>query len=133
MLVIWSLNCGLTCEDATRVAGVAHSTVERDVRRFRSGRLKWLRTSGVAYQPTSDLAQYADIIRQSLEAESVRSMTEVCHRIEVLTGGKRDQTQVRTFLKSIALELKVPASRYHISERRFPQAIPDVVVWPGED
>ena len=104
LLVIWSLHCGLTREEAARVACVARSTVERDVSRFRTGGLEALRTSGREYQPTSELAQYTDVIRQSLEAEPVRSMAEACDRIEMLTGVKRGQTQVRTFLKSIGLK-----------------------------
>jgi hypothetical protein len=42
-------------------------TVERDVRLYRDGGLEALRTSGREYQPTSELAQYTELIRQSLE------------------------------------------------------------------
>ena len=67
LLVVWSLHCGLTREAAAQIAGVARSTVERDVRLYRDGGLEALRTSGREYQPTSELAQYTELIRQSRE------------------------------------------------------------------
>ena len=49
LLVVWSLLCGLTREAAAQIAGVALSTVERDVRLYRDGWLEALRTSGREY------------------------------------------------------------------------------------
>jgi transposase len=102
--VLWSLHCGLTREQAAKVAGVAVSTVQRDVSLYRDGGLEALRTSGREYQPTSDLAQYTDIIRRSLKEQPARTIAEACERIKGLTGIERRPTQVRCFLKSIGLK-----------------------------
>ena len=71
-----------SAEDASRCAEaktldtyakVAVSTVQRDVSMYRGGGLEALRTSGREYRPTSDLAQYTDIIRQSLQEQPARA------------------------------------------------------------
>ena len=78
--------------------------MQRDVSLYRDGGLEALRTSGREYRPTSDLAQYTDIIRRSLEEQPARTIAEACERIKGLTGVERRPTQVRRFLKSIGLK-----------------------------
>ena len=56
--VIWSLHCGLTRELAAKIAGVAKSSVARDVRLYRNGGVAALLKSGRDYKTTSELAQY---------------------------------------------------------------------------
>lgn len=104
LLVIWSLHCGLTRVEAARIAGVDRSTVTRYVSLYKSGGLEALRTTGVKYHPVSELDQYKDVIRQSLEEQPVRTIAEACHRIEELTGIKRGPTQVAKFLKGMGLK-----------------------------
>lgn len=104
LLVIWSLHCGLKREQAARIAKVDLSTVQRDVKRYRQGGLKALLEAGPGKLPTSQLAQHTDRIRQSLEQQPVRTITEACQRIEDLTGLKRKPTQMRQFLKNMGLK-----------------------------
>ncbi len=58
-----------------------------------------LRTSGRESQPTSELAEHREQIRQSLEQPPARTIAEACQRIKDLTGIERGPTQVRQFLK----------------------------------
>ncbi len=102
--VIWSLHCGLTRELAAQIAGVAKSSVARDVRLYRNGGVAALLKSGRDYKPTSELAQYESVIRESLEQQPVRTIAEACQRIQDLTGVKRQPSQVRHFLKRIGLK-----------------------------
>lgn len=102
--VLWSLHCGLSREQAAKVAGVTVSTMQRDVSMYRGGGLDALRTSGQEYRPISDLAQYTDIIRQSLQEQPARTIAEAYERIKKLTGVERRPTQVRRFLRSIGLK-----------------------------
>ena len=122
--VLWMLHCGVTRQEAARIANVARSTVERDVSRYRSGGLEALRSSGREYRPTSELAQHTEIIRQSFEQQPVRSMAEACHRIKELTGLERGQTQVRSFLKSIGLKWQrvrtIPVPPKKVSQNTTP-------------
>lgn len=104
LLVIWSLHCGLLREQAALVADVDLSTVQRDVRLYREGGLSALLESEPRKLPVSELAQFADLIRQSLEQQPVRTIAEAGQRIEELTGLQRKPTQVRQFLKKMGLK-----------------------------
>lgn len=104
MLVLWSLHCGLKRAQAAQLAGVAVSSVQRDVSLYRSGGLEALRTVGREHQPTSELAEHTQIIRASLERQPVRTIAEACQRIHELTGVERRPTQVRQFLKRLGLK-----------------------------
>lgn len=101
---LWLLHCGLKREQTAKILGVACSTVQRDVWTYRTGGLEALRKSGREYQPTSELAQHADQIRQSLEQQPARTISEAGQRIAVLTGVKRQPTPVRRFLMGLGLK-----------------------------
>lgn len=101
---LWLLHCGTKREQAAKILGVARSTIERDVFAYRTGGLEALRHSERRYKPTSELADYADKIRQSLDKEPVRTMAEACQRIAALTGVERKPTQVARFLKGMGLK-----------------------------
>ena len=131
LLAIWTLHCELTREDAARVAGVAHSTVEREVSRFRTGRLEAQRTSGREYQLTSELAQHTDNIRQFLEAEPVRSAAEACHRIDATATKPTSQTHVTNRLLR-SLEVKVKTQRLDPTHMLSDMAVMGRA-WSGKD
>ena len=101
---LWLLHGGTKREQAAKILGVAVSTVQRDVLAYRSGGLEALRKSGREYQPTSELAQHQDQIRQSLEQQPARTIAEAGQRIAVLTGVERQPTQVRRFLMGLGLK-----------------------------
>ena len=67
MLVLWSLHCGLTREQAAKIAGVGIASVGRDGSLYCRAGLNGLLSTGAHYKPTSELADYADVIRESLE------------------------------------------------------------------
>lgn len=103
MLVLWALHCGLTRVKAAEVAGLGRATVERIVAAFRDGGLEGVRRWNVK-GPTSELASYRDLIRESFAKEPARTMAEAAARIETLTGLRRGPTQVRKFLKDLGLK-----------------------------
>lgn len=103
MLVLWTLHCGHTREQAAAIAGVGRATVYRYMAAFRDGGLDGLRRWEVA-GPVSDMAAHADAIRASLERQPARTIAEAGERIERLTGLSRKPTQVRKFLKGLGLK-----------------------------
>jgi transposase len=98
------LHCGTKREQAAKILGVARSTIERHVSAYQIGGLEALRKSERQYKPTSELANHAEKIRQSLEQQPVRSIAEACQRIAALTGVERKPTQVVRFLKGMGLK-----------------------------
>ena len=102
MLSLWLLHCGLTREKTAEVAGVGRTTVERVVEAYRDGGLDGLRQWN-RKGPTSELAAYRDLIRESFEKEAVRTLAEAADRIEKLTGLRRGPTQVRKFMRALGM------------------------------
>jgi transposase len=100
MLVLWSTHCGVTREQTAAVAGLGRATVQRYLAAYRAGGLDGLRQWGVT-GPVSDLAAFAERIRNDLTATPVRTTAEARDRIEALTGLHRGLTQTRTFLAGL--------------------------------
>ena len=103
MLVLWSSHCGVTRELTAAVAGVGRATAQRYLAAYRAGGLDQLRQWGVT-GPVSDLAAFADAIKNDLTATPVRTTAEACNRIEALTGMRRGLTQTRTFLAGLGFQ-----------------------------
>ena len=103
MLVLWSTHCGVSREQTAAVAGRGRATVQRYLAAFRAGGLDQLRHWGVT-GPVSDLAAFADMIKNDLTATPVRTTAEACNRIETLTGMRRGLTQTRTFLAGLGFK-----------------------------
>jgi transposase len=100
MLVLWSTHCGISRAQTAGVAGVGRATAQRYLAAYRAGGLDQLRQWGVK-GPISDLAAFAEIIRNDLTATPVRTAVEARDRIEALTGLRRGLTQTRTFLAGL--------------------------------
>ena len=100
MLVLWAVHLGHGREDAARLAHVGVATAKRYVLAYRDGGLDGLRRCD-RYIPTSELADQAEVIRQSLTDRPVRTVAEAADRIEALTGLRRGLTQTRVFLAGL--------------------------------
>ena len=103
MLVLWSTHCGVTREQTAAVVGLGRATVQRYLVAYREGGLDKLRHWGVT-GPVSDLAAFAEMIKQDLTDKPVRTTAEACARIEALTGLRRGLTQTRTFLAGLGFK-----------------------------
>lgn len=103
MLVLWLLHCGVTRQQAAKVAGLGRATVQRYVAAFREGGLDGLRRWDVT-GPVTDLAAHRDVIREEFTRRPARSIAEAAERIEGLSGIRRQPTQVRQFLKGMGLK-----------------------------
>jgi len=105
MLVIWLLHCGTTRDKAAEIVGIGRATVQRYVAAFRTGGLDGLRQWN-PHRPSSEMAAYGDLIRESFEKQPARTMAEACDRIFHLTGLRRGPSQVRKFLKDLGLKFQ---------------------------
>jgi transposase len=105
MLVLWLLHCGTTREKAAEIVGIGRATVQRYVVAFRAGGLDGLRRRSPR-RPSSAMAAYRDVIRESFEKQPARTVAEACDRIFRLTGLRRGPSQVRKFLKDMGLKFQ---------------------------
>ena len=105
MLVLWLLHCGTTREKTAEIVGIGRATVQRYVAAFRAGGLDGLRRWNPR-RPSSEMAAYRDVIRESFEQQPARTVAEACDRIFRLTGLRRGPSQVRKFLKDMGLKFQ---------------------------
>ena len=100
MLVLWTVHLGYSRQQAADIAHVGEATAKRYLIAYRDGGLEKLQ-SRPHHKPTSELANHADAIRQSLTQRPVRTASEAAQRIFELTGLRRGLTQTRTFLTGL--------------------------------
>ena len=100
MLVLWTVHLGHSRQQAASIASVGIATAKRYILAYRDGGLDGLRCCD-RHIPTSELASHADVIKQSLTQEPVRTTAEAIERIHQLTGLRRGLTQTRTFLAGL--------------------------------
>ncbi len=100
MLVLWAVHLGHSRQDAAQIASVGIATAKRYILAYRDGGLDGLKRCE-RHIPTSELADHADAIKQSLTKDPVRTTAEAIERIHQLTGIRRGLTQTRTFLATL--------------------------------
>ena len=103
MMALWLLQCGVTREQAARIAGVGRATVQRWVAAYRDGGLEGLRRWEVQ-GPESELAAYREQIIEMFTQQPASTVAEAADRIFQKTGLRRGPTQVRKFLKDLGLK-----------------------------
>ena len=103
MLVLWSTHCGVSRVKTADVVGLGRATVQRYLAAYRTGGLDGLRHWGVT-GPVSDLAAFAERIKNDLTTTPVRTTAEARDRIEAITGQHRGLTQTRTFLAGLGFK-----------------------------
>lgn len=101
MNVLWAVHLGYSREEAAKLAGLGVATAKRYLIAFRDGGLDGLQRRKVRPRPTSELAAHADVIKQTLAEQPVRTAAEAAERIYQLTGIRRGLTQTRAFLASL--------------------------------
>jgi transposase len=100
MLVLWAVHLGHSRQDAARIASVGIATAKRYILAYRDGGLDGLKRCD-RHIPTSELADHAEAIKQTLTEQPVRTTAEAIERIHQLTGIRRGLTQTRTFLAAL--------------------------------
>jgi transposase len=98
MEVLWLKSHGLAHELIARLAGVSENTMRDYFALYAGGGLDKLKEVNL-YRPTSALAAHTTTLEAHFREHPPATIKEAQHEIETLTGIKRSETQVRTFLK----------------------------------
>lgn len=101
MEVLWLLSQGETQVRAGQLASVSTATVERYVALFRRGGVPALREFHWV-TPVSALEPHRPALEAEFQARPPHTVAEAIQRIETLTGVRRQETQVRQFLKKVS-------------------------------
>ena len=109
MEVLWLKSHGLAHELIARLAGVSENTMRDYFALYAGGGLEQLKAVNL-YRPVSDLAAHTTTLEAHFRDHPPATIKEAQHEIETLTGIKRSETQVRSFLKKTPFT--VPQSRH---------------------
>ena len=98
MEVLWLKSHDLPHELIARLAGVTENSIRDYFRLYEAGGLDKLKEVNL-YRPTSELGAHVMSLEEHFRNHPPATIKEAQHEIEVLTGIKRSETQVREFLK----------------------------------
>ena len=105
MEVLWLKSHGLDTPTIAQLAMACSNTVCNYFHEYAEGGLERLKTVAY-YPPTSDLAAHHTTLETHFKEHPPATIKEAAHEIEELTGIKRGETQVRTFLKKMGLKCR---------------------------
>lgn len=98
MEVLWLKSQGLAHELVARLAGVSENTMRDYFALYAAGGLDKLKEINIYRQPSA-LEAHTTTLEAHFREHPPGTIKEAQHEIERLTGIKRSETQVRTFLK----------------------------------
>jgi transposase len=103
MDVLWLKAHELPHKQIAELADVCENTVTTYLSIYEEGGLEKIRELNF-YKPRSELVQYTSSIETYFKENPPASIKEAANAIEELTGIKRSETQVRSFLESIGIK-----------------------------
>lgn len=115
MEVLWLKSHGLPHELIARLAGVSENSMRDYFCLYEAGGVDKLKEVNL-YRPSSDLNAHITSLEEHFRNHPPATIKEAQHEIEVLTGIKRSETQVRAFLKKTAFAL--PQGRHDSGQSR---------------
>ncbi|MBF0290443.1 MAG: helix-turn-helix domain-containing protein [SAR324 cluster bacterium] len=105
MQVVWFKSQELPHKEIARLSGVTVNTVTNYLSEYQEGGIEKLKTINFR-TPESELKQHQATLEEYFQQHPPFSIKEAMAKIEELTGIKRSETQIRTFLKSMGMKLR---------------------------
>lgn len=103
MEVLWLKSLGKEMAEISQIANVSIPTVYRYLASYRAGGIEALKVLPF-YRPQSELVAHKAQIEAAFSEQPPATIKEAAHRLEVLTGLKRSEPQVRQFLHSLGIK-----------------------------
>ena len=124
METLWLKSQELPHQEICRLADISEPTLCRYLRDYQEGGLEKLKVVNF-YQPESELMAHRQTIETYFQEHPPATIKQAMAKIEELTGLKRGETQVRTFLKAIGMEYRkvgmLPAKADPEKQEQFKQ------------
>jgi transposase len=116
---------GLSHQEIGRIMRVSQTTLREYLQLYQRGGIEALKEVNFN-QPKSDLDEHREQLREEFEQKPPASLVEAAERIEALTGLRRSQPQVRTFLLKLGLKRRkvgqIPAKADPDEQQSFLQS-----------
>ena len=103
MEAVWLKACGLSHQLIAKLSGISINLVTKYLKEYENGGIDALKKINF-YRPKSNLENHTTSIKNFLTENPPATVKEAAHGIEVLTGLKRSDTQVRKFLYKLGLK-----------------------------
>ena len=115
---------GLSHQEIGRIMRISQTTLREYLHLYQQGGIEALKELNFN-QPKSDLDNHQEQLRAEFDRQPPASLAEAAERIERLTGIRRSQPQVRTFLRKLGLKRRkvgqIPAKADPIAQGHFLQ------------
>ena len=122
MEALWLKSQDESHKENCRLTGISHATLWRYLRSYLQGGIEKLKEIDF-YQPQGKLAEHTTTIEAYFRQYPPASIKEAMAKIEELTGIKRSEPQIRSFLKSIGMKLRkvgmIPAKADPKKQKEF--------------
>lgn len=122
MEVLYLKALGLPHQEICRITRITPTSLRRYLGLYKEGGIEALKQLNF-YRPSSELAQHEATIRQAFTEKPPATVKEAVARIEKLTGIRREQSQVRAFMKKLGLKLRkvgqIPAKADVVKQKAF--------------
>ena len=105
MEALWLKSEGLAHAEICRLASISEPTLSQYLKEYQQGGIEQLKQLHF-YQPESELVAQTDLLKGYFEQHPPATLKEAQAKIEELTGLKRSQTQIRTYLKSMGMKCR---------------------------
>jgi len=124
METLWLKSQELPHQEICRLADISEPTLCRYLKDYQEGGLEKLKVVNF-YQPESELMAHRQTIETYFQEHPPATIKQAMAKIEDLTGLKRGETQVRTFLKAIGMKCRkvgmLPAKADPEKQEQFKQ------------
>ena len=100
MDVLYLKSLGFSNDDICRIVGICGNTMREYFKQYNEGGIERLKKVNF-YRPDSELCEYSGAIEKYLTENPPTSILQASAMIEMITGIKRGETQVRKLLKSL--------------------------------
>lgn len=95
---LWLKSLGLKHDDIARIAGISHNTMRNYFALYQKGGVEKIKELNFNH-PKSDMEAHAISLEQYFQEHPPSTIKQAQNDIEKLTGIKRSETQIRTFVK----------------------------------
>ena len=95
---------GMLHKEIAEIIGIAENTLRDDFELYRQGGLEKLKEIHYS-QPASELKQHIVSLESHFREHPPAMIKQAQHEVEVITGVRRSETQIREFLKKNSISV----------------------------
>lgn len=136
MHVVYLKSLSVPHKEIARLMDVHPNSVTNFIHIFKSSGIEGLKNLNYI-SPVSELENYASCIEKEFESHPPLSSKEAAHTIYTMTGIKRGQTQIRSFMKRIGMKFlklgHIPAKANPKEQKKFLNTVLEPIIEQAQE